>query len=119
MNIRSLLAGLSFTLLLAISARGDVVLDQENDFVSGVADSTLGNVSEVGQTFRVGVEGSLARVDVLMFRIGGIFEPTADPILSVYNTSEGLPSGAPLATVSIPKAMVPYNVAAVSRPASK
>jgi hypothetical protein len=111
MNIGTLFAGLFVTLLLAISARCEVVLDQENDFVSGVADSTLGNVSEVGQTFTVGVDGTLDRVEVLMFRLGGIFEPTADPTIHIYQTSGGLPDGAPLASVVIPKALVPYNIA--------
>lgn len=100
------------TLTASPAQAGFIALDQEHDFVSGVAESTNGNVSEVGQTFTVGRAGTLDRIEVLMFRLGGIFDPTGDPVLSVYNTSGGVPTGAPLTTVSVPEAVVPLTIAA-------
>jgi hypothetical protein len=47
-----------------------------------------------------------------MFRLGSIFDPTGDPLLRVFNTAGGLPTGAPLATVTIPEDNVPLNSAA-------
>ncbi len=101
----------AISLLVAAAAYGDVVLDQQHVFVSGAANSTNGNVNEVGQTFTVGVAGTLDHIDVLMFRLGGIFDPTADPVLNVYNTLGGVPDGAPLVSVSIPEALVPLGTA--------
>ena len=66
----------------------------------------------MGQTFTVGVAGTLDHIDVLMFRLGSIFDPTGDPLLRVFNTVGGLPTGAPLATVTILEANVPLNNAA-------
>jgi hypothetical protein len=87
------------------------ILDQEHNFQSSVGNSTLGNVAEVGQTFTVGIAGTLDHVDVLMFRLDGIFDPTGDPILSIYNTSGGVPTGLPLTTATVPEASVPLNAA--------
>lgn len=93
-------------------AWGDIVLDQQHSFTSSIASSTNGDVTQMGQTFTVGVAGTLDHIDVYMFRLGSIFDPTGDPLLRVYNTADGLPTGAPLATVTIPEANVPLNNAA-------
>lgn len=98
---------------LGPAARGAVMLDQEHDVVSGVADSTNGNVTEIGQTFTVGTTGTLVQIDVFMFRFSFSDSVTDDVILSVYATSSGLPTGAALATVTLPKAQVPLNAAAL------
>jgi len=88
-----------------------VVLDQDYEFTSGVAVGASGTSSEVGQTFTVGMAGTLDHIDVLMFRQSGIFDPATDPILNVYNASGGLPIGASIATTSVSKDLVPYNLA--------
>lgn len=100
---------LAAILTLPTAARAVAVIDQQYDFTSSIANTTNGNLGEVGQTFTVGLAGTLERVDVRMFRLGGIFDPTGDPILSVYNTAGGLPTGAPLATATVPEASVPLN----------
>jgi hypothetical protein len=111
MLTRICLALAIFTLSVA-TAQAVAILDQEYDFQSSVANSTNGNVGEIGQTFTVGIAGTLDHIEVLMFRLGGIFDPTGDPILSVYATSAGLPTGAPLATATVPEANVPFTTAA-------
>lgn len=102
-----------FFIILSLStfniARSDIVLDQQHTFTSAVSNSTNGDVSQVGQTFTVGVTGTLDHIDVLMFRLGGIFDPTGDPVMRVFNTSGGIPTGGPLAIVSIPESNVPFN----------
>jgi len=109
LSLRACLLAAALT-LATTSAFAVPVLDQEHDNTGmGVGTSTNGNVAEVGQTFTVGIAGTLDRIDVLMFRLGGIFDPTGDPILSVYNTSAGLPTGAPLISVSVPEATVPFD----------
>jgi hypothetical protein len=95
-------------MVLAASARG-AVLDQQYDFTSSVANTTNGNLGEVGQTFTVGIAGTLDHIDVRMFRLSGIFDPTGDPILSVYATSSGLPTGSPLTTATVPEGSVPLD----------
>jgi hypothetical protein len=93
--------------------RSDIVLDQHHTFTSSIANSTNGDVSQMGQTFTVGVAGTLDHIDVLMFRLGGIFDPTGDPVMRIFNTAGGFPNGSPLALVTIPKVNVPLNVAAM------
>jgi hypothetical protein len=66
----------------------------------------------MGQTFTAGIAGTLDHIDVYMFRLTGIFDPTGDPVLRVYQLSAGLPTGAPLATVTVAEALVPVNNAA-------
>jgi hypothetical protein len=100
------------SLAITVGARGDIVLDQQHSFTSSFASSTNGDVSQMGQTFTVGIAGTLDHIDVLMFRLGSIFDPTGDPLLRVFNTDGGLPTGEPLATVTIPEANVPLNNAA-------
>ncbi len=95
------------------SIYGDIILDQQYTFSSSFASSTNGDVSEMGQTFTVGISGTLDHIDVLMFRLGGIFETSGDPVLQLYNVSGGLPTGAPLVVVSIPEFNVPYDNAAM------
>jgi len=109
--MRSLLASLGLFLAVAPGASADILLDQQYSFSSSFADSTNGNVSEVGQTFTVGIAGTLARIDVSMFRLSGIFDPTGPAVLSVYNTTGGNPTGAPLTSVSKPKVDISLNVA--------
>jgi hypothetical protein len=104
--------GVILSLALSVAARGQIVLDQQHSFTSSVANSTNGDVTQVGQTFTVGVAGVLDHVDLFMFRVGGIFDPTGDPLLRVYNTASGLPTGSPLASVIISEALVPLNNAA-------
>jgi hypothetical protein len=62
--------------------------------------------------FTVGLAGTLHHIDVYMFRLGGIFDPTGDPVSRLYNTLSGLPDGAPLFTATVPEANVPLNNAA-------
>jgi hypothetical protein len=88
------------------------VLDQQHSFTSAIANSTNGDVTQVGQTFTVGVAGVLDHIDVYMFRLSGIFDPTGDPLLRVYNTAGGLPTGSPLASLTIAESLVPLNNAA-------
>ncbi len=104
---------LLMSLFLAVDAKGDIVLDQQHSFTSSIGNSTNGDVSQMGQTFTVGIAGTLDHIDVLMFRLGGIFDPTGNPVMRVFNTSGGLPTGSPLALVSIPEANVPLNAAAM------
>jgi hypothetical protein len=111
MLTRLCLAVAIFTLSVA-TAQAVAILDQEHNFQSSLANSTNGNVGEIGQTFTVGIAGTLDHIEVLMFRLGGIFDPTGDPILSVYATAAGLPTGAPLATSTVPEAIVPFSTAA-------
>jgi hypothetical protein len=101
----------ALSLSVALAADAAPILDQQHNFTSSVANSTNGNVAEVGQTFTVGVTGTLDHIDVLMFRVGGPFDPTADPIISIYATSGGLPTGDPLATATTPETQVPLNTA--------
>lgn len=104
--------GVIISLAIAVAARGEIVLDQQHTFTSSIANSTNGDVTQVGQTFTVGVAGTLDHIDVFMFRLGGIFDPTGDALLRVFNTSGGLPMGSPLASVTIAELLVPLNNAA-------
>ncbi len=88
-----------------------VVLDQQHNVATSIADSTNGAVSEVAQTFTVGVAGTLDHFEISMFQLGSIFTTTGDPQLSVYSTAGGVPTGVALATVQIPSAQVPLNTA--------
>jgi hypothetical protein len=97
------------SLAIAVGAPGDVVLDQQYSFTSAIANSTNGDVTQVGQTFTAGVAGKLDHIDVYMFDLNGIFTPTGIPLLKVYNTASGLPTGAPLTTVTASAPGVPLN----------
>ena len=109
--MRFSILAVTMTMMAAVSAHAAVVLDQQHNFASAVADSTNGNISELGQTFTVGVTGTLDHIDVLMFRLLDIFDPTGDPRLNLYNTAAGVPTGAALATSLVPEAQVPVNAA--------
>lgn len=109
--MRSLLTSAGLFLAMAASTSADILLDQQYNFSSSFADSTNGNVSEVGQTFTVGIAGTLSSIDVLMFRLSGIFDPTGPAVLKVYNTTGGNPTGAPLTSVSKAKGDISLNVA--------
>lgn len=111
--MRTVSTALILALTLTAGIRADVVLDQQHTFTSSIANSTNGDVSQVGQTFTVGVAGTLDHIDVLMFRLGGIFDPTGDPVMRVYSVTGGFPSGSPLATTTIPELLVPLNNAAM------
>ena len=110
--MKVLAIGMLISLAATITARGDVVLDQQHSFTSSIANSTTGDVTQVGQTFTVGVAGTLHHIDVFMFYLGGIFQPTGIPQLRVFNTSDGLPTGAALTTVTNSPPAVPINNAA-------
>jgi hypothetical protein len=84
-----------------------VVLDQSHNAVSNFNASTNGNSTEIAQTFTVGIAGTLDHIDVVMYQLGSSFPTNADPKLSVYNTTAGVPSGVPLTTVQFPRAQVP------------
>jgi hypothetical protein len=67
----------------------DVVLDQQNVFVSAIGDTANAFSQEIGETFTVGVAGELAQVDVYLAR----FPFTTDNLVfRIWNTSGGLPS---------------------------
>jgi hypothetical protein len=99
-------------ILIGADTFAAVVLDQEHNTPTAVADSTNGSVSEVAQTFTVGIAGTLDHIDISMFQLGSIFATNGDPKLSVYNTTGGVPSGAPLTTIQVPTVLVPFNTAA-------
>jgi hypothetical protein len=107
-----LLVAVTVILVGAMRVPAAIVLDQQHNVATSIADSTNGAVSEVAQTFTVGVAGTLDHFDISMFQLGSIFTTTGDPQLNVYSTAGGVPTGAALATVQIPSAQVPLNTAA-------
>jgi len=96
------------TLLFLLATRtavGEVVLDQQNDVTgSATADSTNGGITELAQTFTVGITGTLNRVEVQLARF---FGSGGDMVLSIYNTSGGLPIGPSLGSKSLPWTVIP------------
>src|SRR3954470_11577615 len=104
---RSFIGGIVIIFSFATaSAPADVVLDQQNDVTgSGTADSTSGGFLEQGQTFTVGVTGTLSRIDVQINFTG--FGSTGNAILNVYNTTGGRPPGASLGTASRTSFLIP------------
>lgn len=108
---------ITLAVVLALRTASDaraamIFLDQQHDSPAFTADSTNGSVSEVAQTFTVGIAGILDHFDVSMFQLGSIFTTSGDPRLSVYNTAAGVPTGTPLTTIQIPSALVPLGTAA-------
>jgi hypothetical protein len=100
-------------ILIAVDcASAAVILDQEHNSPTSIADSTNGAVSEVAQTFTVGIAGVLDHIDVSIFQLGSIFATSGDPKLSVYNTTGGVPTGSPLTTVQVSSILVPFNTPA-------
>jgi hypothetical protein len=55
--------GVIISLAITVGARGDIVLDQQHSSASSIASSTNGDVSQMGQTFTVGVAGTLDHID--------------------------------------------------------
>ncbi len=66
------------------------VLDQQSIFPSAIGDS-VADYSEIGQTFTVGITGKLTRVEVYSAKFPGA---AGNAVLTVYNTSGGLPNQA-------------------------
>jgi uncharacterized repeat protein (TIGR01451 family) len=89
---------------------GDVILlnapfiDQQN--TAGTTTGTgFGTPNWTGQTFIAGVTGTLVKVEVPLFCANGANPctgPSGNLTLSVRNTAAGLPTGADLATATIP-----------------
>jgi len=87
--------------LLPVWASAAEVLDQQNVFESSIADSPS-DAQEFAQTVTVGVDGMLSRIEVFLTKTN----PGNNVILSVYNTSGGVPN-AVVATASLSPAAVP------------
>ena len=80
------------------------VLDQQNDVgMSATADSASPFAVETGQTFTVGVAGTLSRIEL---QINKLFGTGGSAILNVYNTSGGVPLTS-LGTASLNEASIP------------
>lgn len=77
------------------------ILDQQNIFESSIADSPS-DAQEFAQTFTVGVDGALSRIEVFLTKTN----PGNNVVLSVYTTSGGLPNSV-VATKSLSPAAVP------------
>ena len=74
----------------SIPVRAAEVLDQQNDVgMSATADTASPFAVETGQTFTVGVAGTLSRIEL---QINRIFGSGGTAILTVYNTSGGIPN---------------------------
>jgi hypothetical protein len=110
--MKLLVMAIILSLVVASATRGAATVDQQYSFTSSIANSTNGDVTQIGETFTVGLAGTLDHIDVFMFRLNGIFDPTGDPRLSVWNTSGGLPTGAALTSVTVSEPLVPLNNAA-------
>jgi hypothetical protein len=87
--------------LMPSFAHAAEVLDQQNVFESSIADSPS-DAQEFAQTFTVGVDGMLSRIEVFLTKTN----PFNNVIMSVYSTSGGVPN-AVVATASLPPAAVP------------
>ena len=92
-TLHGVLVNILWTPRLALAAE---VLDQQSIFSSAIGDS-VADYSEIGQTFTVGVTGKLTRVEVYSAKFTWA---TANAVLTVYNTSGGLPNEA-LGTASV------------------
>jgi hypothetical protein len=86
--------------LLSGSLGAAEVLDQQNDVTgSATADSTASGGQELAQTFTVGVDGTLSRIELQLSRPS--FTTSGAVMLNVYNTSGGQPNES-LGTASLP-----------------
>lgn len=75
---------------LALAAE---VLDQENVFPNPSIGDHSNDVFQYGQTFTVGVTGTLTRVEVYLAKISGIPPGvTENLVFRLYETSDGLPT---------------------------
>jgi hypothetical protein len=94
--------------LAAVSAPAAEVLDQQNDTSpSATADSTSGGFQEQAQTFTVGVAGTLSRIAAQINWSPGFGSPGV-AILTVYNTSGGVPNVS-LGTASLSTTVIPSS----------
>lgn len=105
---RSLIAlGVSAGLVLATAsgAQAAASLDQEvsGTLPAGVA-APISNTLWYAQAVTAGVTGSLDAVDLVLWKT---VAATSALTLTVYSTSSGLPSGAPLASQSLDPSQVP------------
>jgi hypothetical protein len=88
----------------ANNAQAVEALDQQNDVgMSATADTATPFSQEVGQTFTVGVAGTLSRIEL---QINRMFGSDGSAILTVYNTTGGVPN-ASLGTASLSTALIP------------
>jgi hypothetical protein len=81
------------------------VLDQQCLFDSAIADSASSS-QEVGQTFTVGVTGTMSRIEVLLAQASF---SSADGVFNVYSTSAGLPDTS-LGSATISSSLVSTTV---------
>lgn len=86
------------SLFFVANASATVVLDQTNDFTSGVGSETADD--RIGQTFTVGVGGLLDHIDLRITRVD-LFGQPGPAILTVHTTAAGLPSSE-LGSVQVP-----------------
>ena len=105
-TVRCCFVAIGFLMLTGVRQAAAIeLLDQQNDVSpSAVADSTSGGVLEQAQTFTVGVTGTLSRIAVQINFPG--FGSPGSAILTVYNTSGGVPN-ASLGTASLPSSGIP------------
>jgi hypothetical protein len=80
----------STVLLLAANspARADIVLDQSNVYPTFIADLAVITGQELAQTWTVGLEGTLAQIDVQISKETGT---TGDVTLTIRATADGVP----------------------------
>ena len=97
---------LSVAVLAAVNdASAAEILDQQNDVTgSATADSAGPFSQEIGQTFTVGIAGTLSRIETQLSRPG--FSSGGTVILTIYNTSAGVPN-ASLGTATLPWDAIP------------
>ena len=102
------LAAVALTLLVA-RAEATVILDQEFDPGSPSVNRGLWSSITAGQTFTVGVAGTLSGFDVWLQKFDS--PPDADQVLwELQSTASGFPDGTVLASGSIPFSSVPPTV---------
>jgi hypothetical protein len=91
-------------------ASAGVVLDQSNGF--GTFSANFFSGERFGQTFTVGVAGTLDHIDVALRKVGS---PTGDLVLAVQGVTGGMPDdGAVLATVHVSPAAFTTSFAFVT-----
>lgn len=95
-------------------AKSEEVLDQGFDavftFDRGASGAVVDPYQSIGQTFTVGVGGTLSRVGVQISRSSAPFTPTGDIRLSILKFVDGIPETAfEIASVFIPAESVPIR----------
>jgi hypothetical protein len=99
-NLRITAVALSVLAVFGVSsgvAQAATTLDQSSSTVNSASGVTTGN--EYAQLVTAGLTGTLSSVEVSALRINGT---TADLTASIRSVSGGQPSGADLATASVP-----------------